>query len=294
MKRLIKALSVGSARFFVHVDKKCNDKEIFNVEDQYKVTFVRERIPVYWGDYSQVEATINLMKTALLCDIQFERFVLLSGSDYPVRSAGYIERFFRNSNDMEFMNIVEMPADEYGKPISRMTTYRLRPGDGKLINGAKYILMKSGVLPRKRDYKKYIGSLIPYGGSTWWALTRNAVEYVLKYIAEQPNVVNFFKNTICPDEMFFQTILGNSGFKSRMTGNLTYTDWSGGGPSPAYISDKHIELLTANLPFMADDAFGKREILFARKFADDSELLVSILDRKIKEVERTITSCSDH
>jgi hypothetical protein len=93
---------------------------------------------------------------------------------------------------------------------------------------------------------------------------------------------------VCPDEAFFQTILGNSYFKPNITGNLTYTDWSAGGPSPANISQKHLDVFKDASSLSADDVFGHREILFARKFTNDSERLVSILDNQIREMENRL------
>ncbi len=141
--------------------------------------------------------------------------------------------------------------------------------------------MKLGLIPRTRDHTKHLPNLIPYGGSTWWALSRDAVAYILQFVQDRPRVVNFFKNTLIPDEAFFQTILGNSPFKPRITGNLTYTDWTAGGSSPSIISEKHLELF-ASPSFSADDSFGPREVLFARKFPDDSERLVSTLTSRMQ------------
>lgn len=284
IKRLCKSLSSDSSHFFIHLDKKANEKEFVAIQES-NVTFVNDRIPVFWGDFSQVDAILTLLKKAFFNDTKFDRFVLLSGSDFPLRTAAYIESFFHNNRLNEYINLVEMPADEFGKPISRLTTYRLRSADGKYINGIKKILMYSGVLPRKRDYKKYMTNLVPYGGSTWWGLTHEAVGYILNFTNERPDIVNFFKNTVCPDESFFQTILGNSSLKLRIKGNLTYTDWSAGGPSPANISEKHLSIFTSKLPFSTDDVFGCREILFARKFTDDSARLVSTLESQIIEAE---------
>jgi hypothetical protein len=41
--------------------------------------------------------------------------------------------------------------------------------------------------------------------------------------------------------MVFQTILGNSPFKDMYAGNLTYTDWSLGGPHPCNIEMRHVD-----------------------------------------------------
>lgn len=283
LQRLIKSLSTESCEIFIHLDKKAKKKEFSGIQDK-NVHFTENRLSVFWGDFSQVEAILVLLKTAFVNKVKFDRFVLISGSDYPIRSAVRIEQYFKDNKEKEFINLVRMPSDEFGKPISRLTTYRLRPSDGTAINLFKKCLMQIGLLPRNRNYKKYFGDLVPYGGSSWWALTRESVDYIHQFIHENPHIVDFFKNTKCPDEAFFQTILGNSHFKQMITGNLTYTDWSSGGSSPVNISEKHLGIFKSTLSIPTDDAFGYREILFARKFTDDSARLVSVLDNQINEM----------
>ena len=118
------------------------------------------------------------------------------------------------------MNLVAMPCDAAGKPISRLTTYSFRPQDSAVRKLARQALVKLKVLPKRRDYQAYLGGLTPYGGSTWWALTRGAVQHVMAFTDSKREVVDFFKNTICPDESFFQTILGNWIYRDKNRRNL--------------------------------------------------------------------------
>jgi hypothetical protein len=173
LRRLIKSLSSTSSSFFIHLDKKSNAKEFLGIGEN-DIYFTQERIPVFWGDFSQVDAILLLLKTALADQRNFGRFVLLSGADYPIRSTFYIEQFFQINEDKEYIDLVEMPCLREGKEISRLTTYTLRPGDGRIINIVKKILMMVGVIPCERDYNTYLRNLSPYAGATWWALTREA------------------------------------------------------------------------------------------------------------------------
>ena len=263
LKRLIKSLASPSSFFFVHIDKKVTNINFTIVEDN-NIFFIQERIPVFWGDFSMVEATVNLIRFASVQE-NFDRFVLLSGADYSLVLAENIELFFRNNRDKEYINLLEM-TDK--KIISRLTNYQFRFRTGKTTTILNRVMTKAVALIYKVSYKDVLFDLIPYKGSSWWAITQEAVDYILKFMHENPHIVNFFKNTFCPDEMFFQIILGNSIFKSRITGNLTYTDWSAGKWHPENISEKH-------LPFFASEDCDK---LFARKFADNSEKLISMID----------------
>jgi hypothetical protein len=284
LRRLVTALSINSSSFFIHIDKKTNADDFLSIKGE-NTYFVQERVSVFWGDFSQVEAILILLQAALRDQRHFDRFVLLSGADYPLRSALYIERFFENSPNKEFINLVEMPSETAGKPISRLTRYKLRPGDRTIIPIIRKVLMKVGVLPRKRDYKAYLRDLVPYGGDTWWALSPEACNYILTFVKDEVQVVNFFKYTDCPDETLFQTILGNSYFKSRINRNLVYADWSARGSHPAYITERHLAVFQSTSLFASDAVFGSGEMLFARKFSDESESLVAMLENQIRERE---------
>jgi hypothetical protein len=289
LMRLIKALSSARSEFFIHIDKKSNFDNFLSMNEK-NIHFTKQRVSVYWGDFSQVEAILILIRSAISHQQQFDRFVLLSGADYPLRSALYIERFFDRNPDKEFINCVAMPCDAAGKPIRRLIYYVPRPGNPLNFYVIRKALEKVGVLPHCRDYKKVLGSIVPYGGCTWWALSRNVCDFILRFVKEQVKIVSFFKNTVCPDESFFQTILGNSKFKPYIRRNLTYVDWSAGGPNPAYITQKHLESFKSSLFFCSDEVYGSGEMLFARKFTDDSEDLVNKLDKQITEKDNILIS----
>ncbi len=281
LSRLISALRTDSAHFFVHVDRKARLSD-FTAASSDRVHFTAKRVSVYWGDFRQVEAILVLTREALAHPANFDRFVLLSGADYPVRSAGYIERFFERNSDKEFINVVPM-SDAMGKPMSRLTGYRLRPSTPRPIRAVQRLLLMARVLPTERDYRTSFGGLAPYGGSTWWALSRAACQYVSDFAIRNPGFVEFHKHTRNPDESFFQTVLGNSEFRPRIVRNLTYADWSGGGRSPANLTDRHLDFLASRPRFRDDDQYGPGEILFARKFTDDGDELVRELARRIRE-----------
>lgn len=282
LQRLITALSTGSSRFFIHIDKKSNVDDFLNINGN-NILFTQRRVPVFYFDFSHVEATLILLQTALADGHHFDRFVYLSGVDYPLRSASYIEQFFENNPDKEFINLVAMPSEAAGKPISRLTTYKLRPGDPTITRIIRKALLKVGLLSYERNYKTYLRDLTPYGGSEWWAFSREASDYILAFVKEEIQVINFFKNTLCPNESLFQTILGNSQFRSRIVRNLTYADWSAGGHHPANITEKYLAFFQSISSFPPDDVYGGGEMLFARKFSDESEGLVKRLDKQIEE-----------
>ena len=150
LARLVAALSSSRADFFLHIDLKSDILPFAAIEGQ-AIRFSDTRISVYWEDYSIVEATLILLRSAFDSAKTFDRIVLLSGADFPVRTSAYIEEFFELNSDVECMNLVAMPCDAAGKPISRLNTYTFRPQDGVVRRFLRKGLVKLKVLPRHRD-----------------------------------------------------------------------------------------------------------------------------------------------
>ncbi|MBD8655447.1 hypothetical protein IFT68_07395 [Oxalobacteraceae sp. CFBP 13730] len=279
LQRLIARLRSDGTAFFIHVDAKADGRAFAHL-GAADVTLVPAPVAVHWGDFSQVEAILLLMKTALAAG-SFTRFVLLSGVDYPLWPTTSINAFFAAQPDAEYINLVAMPCAAAGKPLARLTSYTLRPTLSPLHRLLLRVLLKARIIPRQRDLQPALGTLKPYGGSTWWALTRGACTYLVDYVARNPGLVRFFKGTQYADETFLHTILGNSPFMANVRRNLTYTDWSAGGASPANMSASHIDYFRTNTQFGAGDVYGSGPMIFARKFSDSDAALLQAMDAQL-------------
>lgn len=266
--RLTQALATQNNGIFIHIDKKTDIGPFLKIRGA-NIHFTSKRVPVYWGDYSTTEAILTLINAAMALPEPYDYLVLISGSDYPVRTAAQLEAYLIKYRGSEFINMVTMPSKAATKPLSWLTDYRPRPGlRGKLTAQVRRVLVKVGVIPRRRDYKTYFGGLTPYAGSTWWALTHDACAYIQNFVARNRRTMKFFANTTLSDEMVFQTILGNSRFKAKVRRNLTYTDWSLGGPHPSNIEMRHVERIRSEKVLTANDFYGRGELFFARKIRD--------------------------
>jgi hypothetical protein len=281
LSRLVRSLDSPNAVFFIHVDRKTDILPFRNWLSRPNVTFLEKRVPVYWGEFSIVQATINLMSEAVRHVPLFHNLVLLSGSDYPLRSPKYIEAYFSRNQGYEFINLIPMPCEALGKRLDRLQQYRIQtPNDNQFVGRAVSRLndLINDRLGIKREYSRALKSLLPYAGSQWWALTADACRYILSFIDSRPDVVNFFRHVYLPDESFFQTIIGNSPFAKHVTRNLTFADWSRPTGGPAIIDMDHLKAFIKTDSIIADDRYGRGELLFARKFPDDSSQLTDFID----------------
>jgi len=279
LERAIGRLSSRESAFFIHIDQKSNIKEFSRIRGE-SIFFTEKRIPVYWGEFSGVQAILLLIRQALESP-EYDYLILLSGSEYPLRSTNYIHTFLEENQGLEFINMLKMPAP--GKPISRINRLRLQ-SDKPVRRLAVRALARLGSF--QRDYRKYLGSLEPYSGLTWWALTRDACRYILEFVERNQPVVEFFQDVFAPEETFFHTILGNSAFRCRIRRSLLYEDWRIPGGHPAMITGQHVAFFEAQEIVCVNDFYGRGELLFARKFSDQTLNLIDRVDEMIRRGER--------
>ena len=279
LERAVAALSSDNCDFFIHIDRK-SDLQQFSAIRGENVYFSEDRLPLYWGEFSLVRATLLLLRGALASRRTSDYCVLMSGTDFPLRSGRYIENFLVTSRGLEFINVVKVPAP--GKPLSRINTLRF-PRSQPLRHLAGRAWARLGW--PGRDYRNYLGDLEPYSGSQWWALSREACEYILDFIERNPRFVQFFENVFAADEAFFHTILANSPFQSRIRRNLVYEDWSAEGAHPAMIADRHVAFFQQHNEVRVRDVYGEGETLFARKFSDSNPGLLRQIEEMIERKE---------
>ena len=239
LQRMIRTLSFGDEEcaFFIHLDRKTAFEGFSSVCGQ-NVWFSNNRIPVYWGEFSQVDAILSLVRKAIESPSGYDYCVLITGSCYPLRTGGYIRRFLEANQGLEYMDILMVPAP--GKPLSRLNTIRY-PSTKPIRRFVFRALARIGLA--QRDHRKYLGGLEPYSGDGAWALTREACQYVIDFMAANPHLERYYRKTFAADEAFLQTILGNSKFRERMQRNFVYVDWSCRmNGHPEMLCDEHVRL----------------------------------------------------
>jgi hypothetical protein len=233
-------------------------------EDVPNVRFLTRHVS-HWAGFGHVRATLKGLADVVEHAGPFDYVVLLTGQDYPLRSAPYIERFLGDAEGRTFMNHWPLPSAHW-EPRGGLN----RIEDWHLITYRRLHL----ALPLSR---RLPGGLRPYGGGAYWCMSRQVAEYVHDFVQGNPAYVRFFKHVFVPDELFFQTIVLNSPLRETVVNDhLRFIDWSE-EPGPTILRIEHLPKLVAS---------GK---LFARKFdaSVDSEIL-DALDRVIKETDARV------
>lgn len=282
--RLVGELNTDTAQFLIHIDKKMNENtylRAFNpLKDYGNVTFLH-RYRRYYGDYNIVRATLNGIQKLLASGDPFDYVILISGQDYPTKSNNQIEKTLRESGGQSFMEYFALPSGHWldeGGGLNRIKYRHVHLGNRAipLFRKNRYLQFIPDrlwsalveILPLERSLP---GGFKPYGGSSWWCLTRECIEYIGGFVEENPDFVKFFKHVKIPEEIFFQTVLMNSRYKNKIINDsMRYIIWPTGSRHPATLGKQNFaSIMDSNK-------------LFARKFdvTVDAEVL-DMIDEKI-------------
>ncbi len=274
LTRLVLRLNNNQSFFLIHIDGNTKP-EIYNQFQEQLKGFsnvcLLKRHKSSWGDFNIVKATLEGIKQIFESNLKFDYSVLLSGQDYPIKPVNEFQKFLKENQGKEFIEFFSLNSKnkwtkEFGHypALKRINFWHFR------FRGIHFHI------PLKR---KFPNGLEPFGGSQWWCLSRECLEYINQFVQSNPNFVNYLKYIYVPDEIFFQTIILNSKFKDRVVNeHLRYIDWAKTNPIPPGI------LETEDF-----DKLLKTSHFFARKF-DRSRYpdILDLIDERILNIGKSI------
>ncbi len=264
LRQLVKSLYHTDSYIYIHIDLKSDISDFDAIKGCSNVYFVKKRVSVHWGGFSQVRAVLNSMSEVIEADKPFLYVNLLSGQDYPVRKLKDFYKYLSDHPRCAFMEYIDDTNSIWlNEAHNRLSQYHFTD----LVFPGKYKIQKivNAILPKRNEHANF--QIV--GRSQWFTVDIDSVRYILDFVKREKDIVAKFKFSWGADELFFQSILYNSPLKSRLiNNNLRYIDWSDGSASPKTLtlSDlKKIEL---------SDCF------FARKFEAKPEVL-NYIDQNI-------------
>ena len=218
--------------------------------------FVFKKYKVYWGSYNQILATLFLFKEAN--KKQYDRYVLISGADIPLKTGKEINNFFMNDSK-EYFASFDLPADWYDRIDfyypNILSFDRATPLEK--LNKKIFDKINNYIIPFVKKNKPHRSrmNIRFYAGANWMNLTNNCVNQIIVFIKNNKNFLKWFKFTRCADEIFFQTIIHNYVNNVEIVNDcLRYIEWEGGSDHPKVLKLEDY------------DKIKNSRCLFARKF----------------------------
>ena len=304
LKRLIRSLDCDEFDFFVHLDKhwKLTAEELQGIQTSAKnVYIIKKRIHGELDKWSLPQISLNLIDSVLEKEkstgMAYQYFLLLSGQDYPIKSKQYIVDFLQTQYPKPLVDVNEyQPRNWVSKKFELVRWMnkidevhkKMKPSLWRKCKVAFYVLaekwektFKGSPYERLQNYKINL-----YGGSQWWILPHEVIDFVEGQKKKNKNMINVFKNVWTPDEIFFQTMTMNSPLKEQVNPNddifddkyqkcMTYANFI--TPTKGFRGHPH-DITVEDF----DRIMGKKA-LFARKFNEDTDKQVlDMIDERIK------------
>ncbi len=216
LQRLSARLS-KTADVFVHINGNVDlapfQCALSEVCGQGRVFLSKKRYRIVWGGYSILEATFAMMEQAFQQDT-YDRFVLLTGLDYPIRSDEEIRAFFLSNAHTEYIHADVVSGEQYGH------LYYHASRDHRILHKCfqlyEKILRKSG-RKGKKDYVVYKGKKYPlYGIAPKWALSGECASCLLQFYKHNRTFNRYFQLMHAPDDFYVATVLFNSKFRDSI------------------------------------------------------------------------------
>lgn len=264
--RLIRLLVSQGHSVAVHYDLKSPRASYEQLTREFKdaplVRFAK-RVRVGWGEWSVVQATLNCLDEIEKAAWEPEYVYLISGLDYPIRPCSQLEGFLTRNRGEEFIESVPSETVKWVKTGPQRERYRYhwffnwrdQPRSTELVFKVQKAL---------RLERKFVRGMTPWMGSQWWVLTWSTLKKIM-VLARKPEILKFFKTTLIPDELFFQTLVRYVVSHEKIINcPLTLYQFSDYGYPVVYHRD-HLDYLLRQPFFMArklsPHADGLRDVL---------------------------------
>jgi hypothetical protein len=247
IERYVKKFSDFPFDFFIHLDKKIDQRPFNYLTSIPRVQFIKQRTEVRWASSSFIKAEIQSFKEILASGIKYDYISVMSGQDYPIKPVSDIFHLLEVNNGKNFI-CFEEDGEWWKHAISRISKYHFTDFGFKGRYRIQFFI--NALLPARKfplPYKLYGGPR-----AMCMTLTTDCVSYLVEAIESDKKLRRFIHFTWGPDEFVFPTLIMNSRFKeSVVNDNFYYIDWSAGGANPKILGADDYGELVATRQFFA-------------------------------------------
>ncbi|GIN92577.1 glycosyl transferase [Siminovitchia terrae] len=260
-------ISDDQADVYVHIDKRSYEQMRNKILKNEHVKVLDQAVICEWGDISQVDTTILLLREVLASQKDYDFVCLRSGQDLLVKN-GFKDVLINNHRNI-YMTLRGVDKRNSGlmeinwPKIARKRYTSFHPV--RVYRSMVHSLYRKGInlFPNQNEWHKGYSL---FNGAQWFSIPLEVAEYMIDFIDSNPWYYQYFENTLCPDEWFFHTIIMNSHYKVDVVNdNFMYVNWGETietRNSPLDLKEKDIKAIEESSSF------------FARKFDEGVDQLV--------------------
>ncbi|MFJ5713891.1 beta-1,6-N-acetylglucosaminyltransferase [Neobacillus sp. NPDC093127] len=277
VNKFIKQLiSEEQADVFVHIDKRNYQNLKEGIVKSPFVKVLQQCGICEWGDISQVESTIRLLREVVASKGEYDFVCLRSGQDLLVKDG--FKDFLINNKGKIFMTLGSVGRFNSGlMEISWPKFMRKRYASfhpARFFRSIVLALYRKGINIFPNPYKLPNGYSL-YKGSQWFTMPYDAAQYIVQFLDENEWFYKYFEHSLVPDQWFFHTLIMNSQYKTAvMDNNLLFLKWGetlSSQNSPQDLTSEDIQLIV------------KSNEYFARKFDENIDsTVINYFAEKVK------------
>lgn len=275
---LLRQLDAPDFDVFLHIDARATSmRERFSRYKPVVGRFFMLEHPqaVCWGDVGQMEVELRLFREAA-ANGPYVYYHLLSGTDLLLKPWAEVKRRFEENAGQEFVGFWNTAAHrrDLRRKVSRYYFFTRHLKDKgtwahRLTAPCRNLVL---TLQKLTGFRRPDCGFEFRKGSNWVSITENFCQYLL---SQEPRFRLRFRHTLCPDEIFLQTVLWNSPFRQNIHDaesedleqtTLRKIDWQRGSPYVWQAGD-------------ADELL-KSAACFARKFSSRQMAVVRAISEQ--------------
>ncbi|MDR6295886.1 MAG: beta-1,6-N-acetylglucosaminyltransferase [Pantoea dispersa] len=245
--------SFNENTIIIHVDSKSSFSD-FDVFKSNNVIFVKKRVEVSWGRYSQIESTLRVFNEAL--NFEFDYLFLISGDDIPCMTNESINDLLAR---IEMRNMIHYQdqRNNYVDPLSRVMYhypeyfYARKKSFFEKVKIRAFCFIKTfyvsaNFIKHSQKIDKF------YKGTNWISLNRQTAHELMSFINTNPWYCELFRDSFCADEVFFHTALKQIGVddnyhdETKLNDALRYIDWTTGPDYPRTLDTSDLDKIKAS------------------------------------------------
>ena len=203
--RLLKRLYNENDFFYIHIDSRSDFLygHLKALDNGDNVIVTDQRFATIWGGASRVKMMTNAMREMFDHQWNFDFLIDLSGTDYILKKPSELRKYLAQHQGMNFIWSTKAPNDKFLSENSMINTF--------VECEAHMYLLGPRTLPEGTQFD---------GGSDWYALSRNFVEYIA--LSEDPllkDLYSIYDHSLMAAESFFITTVKSSHFCSTLINN---------------------------------------------------------------------------